>query len=64
MQWIIEKLMFLAPVLFGLLVFGPMWAAAADAVGWQLHAALPNLYLTMLIGALWGALAIKRERWL
>ncbi len=64
MQWTIEKLMFLAPVIFGVLVFGPMWAAAMDAVGLQFHAALPNLYFTMLIGAAWGAIAIKRQRWL
>ncbi len=56
--------MFLAPVIFGVLVFGPMWAAAMDVIGLQFHAALPNLYLTMLIGAAWGAIAIKRKRWL
>ena len=54
MQNLIEKWVPWGPVIFGLLVFGPMWAAALDV----------DLGRTMVIGAIWGYLAKRTGNWL
>ncbi len=58
MLGIVEKLVKLGPVFFGLLVFAPMWAAALEAADIQLLNTTPNLPLLMIIGGIWGAIAM------
>lgn len=52
------------PVFFGLLIFGPMWAAVLDAAQLALPLGVSNLAAMMILGLLWGALARWRGRWL
>lgn len=52
------------PVFFGIFLFGPMWAAAMDAVGLALPLGIPTLAGTMAIGGLLGVAAKLRGRWL
>jgi hypothetical protein len=64
MKLMIEKLFLLGPFFFGVLIFGPMWAAVLDLGDAQLLNSASNLAICMLVGGAWGLLAIKRRRWL
>ncbi|MFK8048331.1 MAG: hypothetical protein AB8B81_07860 [Halioglobus sp.] len=54
MKTVIEKLVHWGPIFFGGLVFAPMWSAA-------LNISLPIL---MVVGVIWGFIAMQRGRWL
>ena len=54
MTSLLEKLLPWGPVLFGGLIFAPMWSAALDI----------RLPIMMAIGLVWGFVAMQRGRWL
>ena len=54
MKMLIQKLMPWGPVIFGGLIFAPMWSAALGI----------GLPITMATGLLWGFIAMQRGRWL
>ena len=61
---LIEKIMPWGPVIFGVCVFAPMWAAAMNAVGIALPFQMSNLSAMLILGFSWGLVAKYRERWL
>ncbi|MFT4823811.1 MAG: hypothetical protein ACI9DH_001183 [Halioglobus sp.] len=54
MKILLEKLVPWGPVFFGGLIFAPMWSAALNI----------NLPILMVVGLIWGYIAMARGRWL
>ena len=52
------------PVLFGLIIFAPMFAAVLNELGVTVHNDIPNIVAAMIIGVVWGFIAKYKRRWL
>jgi len=64
MMSIIERIMPWTPVLFGLIIFAPMFAAVLNELGVTVHNDIPNIVAAMIIGVVWGFIAKYKRRWL
>jgi len=61
---LIEKIMPWGPLIFGVCIFAPMWAAALDVAAITLPYQIDNLSFTLVLGLAWGLVAKLRGRWL
>lgn len=64
MQAILTRLFQIGPLLFGLLIFAPMFAAFADVFELAMPFGLTALQAGLITGGVYGLIATMRGRWL
>lgn len=61
---LLTRLFAIGPILFGIGIFAPVFAALVDASGLTPPFDADPLYLGLAIGVIWGAVAAKRGAWI
>lgn len=61
---LLTRLFAIGPILFGIGIFAPVFAALVKASGLGLPFGVNPLYVGLGIGVAWGAIAAKRGSWI